>query len=283
MFFCSICQENFSLSNQLIKHYNFVHGYTDSSTFACAQGSCKRLFVTKQTFLQHLKNHEVANEQYSPVSYSKVQPITIHEKIITDSCSTDSASYMSAPKLERLDFSSNPKTDVNFENKIQKTVLSLLTRLYNKGSITNITIQTIVEEIKTFLDVGINEIIKPVVLSFLKNDQSSVYEVTKCMDSVLNAFKGLDSEHLREKYLKDNHLYVAPTKVIIGHELKVKRNTEGKKEYTNVDITGQYISLSSTLKMYLETDDNFKVLVENMKKLENDSSNVLGNFCQGTL
>ena len=111
--------------------------------------------------------------------------------------------------------------------------------MYNKESITNVTIQMIIEEIKTFLTVGISKTIKPIILAFLKEDPSAILEVTKCMDAVLNAFDGLDSEYLREQYLKDNHFYVAPTKVIIGQEPRVEKNKQGKKEYTNVEVTGE--------------------------------------------
>lgn len=72
---------------------------------------------------------------------------------------------------------------------------------------------------------------------------------------------------------------------MIGEERQTKRDKKTKQNYfDNVSIYGQSIDIKLVLKKFLESQDNFHILIENMKDMENStSSRLLKNIYQGSL
>ena len=54
MFLCYECSLSNSNIKQLLAHYEFVHAYTNSSSYTCFQNSCLKTYPTKAGFVKHL-------------------------------------------------------------------------------------------------------------------------------------------------------------------------------------------------------------------------------------
>lgn len=115
-----------------------------------------------------------------------------------------------------------------------------------------------------------------------ENDLRSI--IDNLFSSCSSAFESLNSDYKRISYLKENDVYITPETDIVGNELRTFSNrNSGNKYEDNVSIKGQYISIKSSLKNFLEMPRNFMVLKKQMETLNSMDPRLVKNFLHSNL
>lgn len=100
---------------------------------------------------------------------------------------------------------------------------------------------------------------------FDKNVQCKVYSL---LNLLKQPFENVSTEYKRKKYFQQHRYYIPPQPSSFGYELAVKKNKNKRRTFKNFAAEGQYVPITTVLKMFLKNDDNYQKIKSFMNKLE---------------
>ncbi|XP_074095229.1 uncharacterized protein LOC141524941 [Cotesia typhae] len=162
--------------------------------------------------------------------------------------------------------------------------LSFISNLYNYNDLSRARVQNIIDSCSNFVkNSPLNTFITGLIqrLEDLGERSENLYDFRETQDVLSNPFKDLTSEFKRLEAFKSNGTYVPPQKIKIG-EREDYRNSEGVTNRVKIPVTIEYISITVTLKNFLELPNIFESIQDYMGSLS-DESNILQNVLQGQL
>ncbi|XP_046405832.1 uncharacterized protein LOC124170865 isoform X1 [Ischnura elegans] len=274
---CDKCGAEISTIRGLFAHYTFAHPIADH--YRCAENGCFRVFHSRNSFRKHLqKVHKFLLE---PTEIGD----QIHNGLVVDQ---DDGDYEDMPNLSNnASHDTAPQTKTfsqDFINSLFFCADAFVSKLYSNPCLPRNHIQTIIEDVETFLGGGFLELLRTKVTNSLRLsncDEGETEEVLKMFQALESPFKHLSTEHHRLKHFKNTGNYIPPESYLIGHTFCSKASkTGGRGE--NVEVTGQFVPLRKTLKKFFELPNALNDTLKYMKSLKSDSSS-LQNFIQGKL
>ncbi|CAG5073528.1 Protein of unknown function [Cotesia congregata] len=162
--------------------------------------------------------------------------------------------------------------------------LSFISDLYNYNDLPRARVQNIIDSCSNFVkNSPLNTFITGLIqrLEDLGERSENLYDFREIQDVLSNPFKDLTSEFRRLEAFKSNGTYVPPQKIKIG-EREDYRNSEGVTKLVKIPVTIEYISITVSLKNFLELPNIFESILDYMGTLSDESS-IHQNVLKGQL
>ncbi|KAJ1530162.1 hypothetical protein ONE63_005093 [Megalurothrips usitatus] len=271
----STCESVYDTSTKLISHVAIFHSdKVKANSLRCGQPKCNRSFDRMNSYSRHVKSHE---KDHAPAVSNECNVLT--EVVDTN----PSEVRLPEPVPETSNVSQGLAVDCNlkdYETSLTNAVLGFLGKLYSIDTLSRCHVQLIVEYVMELLNGTHFEILKSKSLAFRTEEADD--DLKQLFGSFLNMFSGLETEHKRIKEFKESGAYIEPIPFVLGNAMLPVRRS-GQTQIQPVSLCGQYISMTKTLKGFLELPNVLNGILSYMKKLESQTGSVLENFVQGSL
>lgn len=152
--------------------------------------------------------------------------------------------------------------------------LSFISDLYNYNDLSRARVKNIIDSYSNFVkNSALNTFITGLIqgLEDLGERSENLYDFREIQDVLSNSFKDLTSEFRRLEAFKSKGTYVPPQKIKI-REREDYRNSEGVTKRVKIPVTIEYISITVSLKNFLELPNIFESILNYMGTLSDESS-----------
>lgn len=267
---CSICKSNFVDIRTLIIHLRNLHNCGQRSIYNCGELNCDRSFSTLNSFKKHLNivhSKNTVNENVLPEHSELTVYETLAEEIKFESFQDI---QRQSDKIDDVDQCSEfiENDFLQFDKTLRESTIAFICNLYGKTTFSRKDVQIILSLIKDLFQnplQGLKDYIDKLI-----NPGKTFHYFSKLQ----NMFSGLESEHLRFKYLESTGYLIKPEEFIIGQRLdKQIRGIPMHQSYK-----AQFVSLRKIFKQFFELPEVFPKTIAYMNhlKVESDAiSNII--------
>lgn len=283
---CIVCKKKFDVIKKYIMHLEYSHKATK---FICPIVHCNRVFQRKDSFKQHLGNkHNIKNELKE---LARPQDFTINELEKSTNMAYDKATESTGDSKP----GSNVPIDKGIKNHIEEQFLHVqnyliesaqifVTKLYGNSLLNRVCIQKIINDVQDLLSSHIFCVINSIIEEYFSKyeDLTVVITYVKLMlDTFTHIFKlsGMHTEYKRNTWFNESGTFVKPTK----HTLGIRQDSIRDSNQVSLALknaTSTFISMRSTLKIFLELPNVFWKINDYLKTMECASDNVLVSLVQ---
>lgn len=272
MLICFICKQEVHAKKvkDLFDHLRNDHSvYEKYNRYACMQGQCCRSFANRYTYAKHIEmcHHDDLNDNIYG-SENEANACTNYTSLCAENNIhvRDLQNLKVTMKSAEIDFDLT-KLAMHFVSKAKSKVTSL-----NNVRHLVISCQALIGEIIEDLQ---NELRKIPNL----NKEQIIEKISAKLDTYKNPFNGIETDYGQINYLKKSNAFVKPKPYVIGSKPqnavdKFKRFSKPKR----LKITGQYVSISGTIKALNKHTDLITRAVKNTR----NAHNILSTFFDGS-
>lgn len=289
---CSYCGKVINDINKFILHIEYAHHTRQN--YECPFNMCSRSFHRRDNFKKHLcLNHKSQITADEPsISNNTSEPnLQLENTFGCQVQGTTSSKANIEPNLLKQNFDLDKKTS-EFQARLHKAVLELISKLYADNSVARSFIQKITEYFKSFFHSGFISILKEILIFLVTNptDFDKTEVVEGICNKILNSLDFVDTDYKRINYFKKSESYILPVPITVGF------SQDASKKYNETSLvlkerTAIYIPISETLKLFLELPGVLNKIIQYhnltyLKKsfLENNTDDViLKNLLDGSL
>lgn len=215
--------------------------------------NCDRVFNSLNSYLKHLKSIHKGGDSITGMSNNTI--VTL--------CGDNSVDFSEDSGLDS-NIDHNIVENVNsvlelssedFKASYSKSVEILIAKFYKNPSIPRNFVQTLIGDLKLFLNGGFIDILESKVVSAFNESevpQSKVDEIKDIFKCIMNPFEGLHSDYKRMEHFKANKYYVAPVTFTISERRPKPFKTREGVVVKYVKTTGQFIPFRHVLQNLFE-------------------------------
>ena len=275
---CYICRKEFDGIVSLVRHFKRSHFLAPNDYYKCAENGCCQSFHSLASFRRHvLKLHVTTitpfvDDMDNMVTNITPEPENIYDSIESPIFAGEEFLIENNPPLQKTDLS-------NLLKEINELGLKFALSLHSLNNINRKNVHDIIQRTQAMILKPVIDVFKTVLSQKLNAEDETLNEL---IPAVENIFDHVKSEFLLQKALVENDLTCEVQIYTIDNKIEpVYKN--GVLHY-NESITSSFIlPLKFQFKKYFETPNNFKMIMEEMEKIENSKDNHISNFIQGDL
>ncbi|XP_011858483.1 PREDICTED: uncharacterized protein LOC105556038 [Vollenhovia emeryi] len=266
------CNEYFESIDALQIHFTIKH--PTCTYFRCNIDTCRRSFNVWNSFRKHLsKNHDMPNRFDNSNNVIQIDSVDSYDQTHTET-------FFETNVLHETELFDNISPS-DFYTMLEKHANILISQINTKPGLPRNQVESIIENICSFLSGSFLNILEQKVLNTLSTCHAKAEDINSIQDmfkSLSNPFHHLSTEYKRIKYFKSTGAYIPPETYYIDSCIE-KKNTKNGVKLQMKPVTAQYISLRKVLKKFFELPDAFNSTIQYMQQLQTEP-NMIYNFIQ---
>ncbi|CAH0392859.1 unnamed protein product [Bemisia tabaci] len=294
---CFKCKDNIASFQNLKLHFRVKHALNPDSIIRCAEAGCIRSYSSMKNFAKHFKNtHETHG--LNQVNLPQNNEIVQAEDPVADEPNPPSP----VPSVSSTHELINILDDVNIPEAIKEQCAIFVSKLNSNLSIPRSAGQKIINHASDLI-ATFTSLMQGKIKTFFNKEggpsPDDFAELDHYFSLLQSPFHDVASEYKRLNYFKERGTYIAPQSIEFGYRTVVKTRRARsivttkrglrrvvilkRKErcFCRVKITGEFIPLSQTLKIFFEYGNIFSDTLKFMDSLLAET-NVIRNIVQGT-
>ncbi len=257
---CSQCIFKCNSMKRLLKHYEFIHASDPNFKVTCGIEGCPKQYTIVKSLYYHIrKKHQALSGDLSEDNSRVQEDPNVYSVLPQDTSDNDGdmqSNEESSPRPQPQSGYDFKDAHANFLMKmkeINKSTQKACSYISNEMSI---MIEKNNDELRTQLIELLGDKYSQEINQMIFNQNSK--SAGSC--------RSLNSDYRLSNYWKDNHPYVEPQELILGHSETGKANTM------------QYVSIIDTLKLILKKED---ILTE-VLYFQRSADGKMYDYCDGS-
>lgn len=254
---CSYCGKDISNLNKFVMHLEYAHKDINRSNFLCPFDYCSRSFHRRDTFKKHLslKHSDADSSNFSNITTSldkSENTSYLNLLALGPSCSSQVSENQSTTNNNNnhCKFNTDKKVE-DFNSLLHKSTVDFVSKLQSNVSISRKLVQTVIDNVKDFLNAGFLAILKEFLILPNNDFDCHLKVVHSLLEKTQNCFNLFDTDYKRIKYVEASKAYITPVPYVIGTSFDSSRqgcsNTLVLKNRTTI-----FIPPSKILKLFFQ-------------------------------
>lgn len=275
---CHECNSNEHFQSIDALQVYFSINHPTCETFTCVVEACNRTFNMWNSFRKHLRKKHNMNNRFDECKHQMQQDFT----------QSGDPNVEFSPNIEYFHEDIVREVEI-FENilphdfhiLLKKQANILISKLNTKPGVPRNQVDSVIDDISTFLDGSFLKILKQKVINTLQTcyaKNEDIRDIEDMFQSLSNPFHHLRTEHKRIIHFQSTGAYIPPETYDIDCRMESKNTEDGVKIHMT-QITGQHIPLRNVLKKFFELPDALNSTIQYMQNVHVESDTIY-NFIQ---